>query len=579
MPDLVSRLTAGRHRRGPRSSIHGGGAALLAAAMLAGCERGPPASSGAIFADVTAESGVEFRLENGMSEARHLPETIIGGLGWIDHDGDGDLDLYLVNGHSDSRNAARPGAETNRLYRNDGNWRFTDVTAESGTGDRRYGCGVAVGDYDNDGRSDMLVTNFGRNTLYHNLGGGVFEDVTERAGLTEEGFSSSAVWFDMDRDGDLDLYVVNYVSYDPGTAKRCVEDGLTIYCHPKWFNGEPDLLYRNLGDGRFEEIGARAGIARGGPTEGKGLGAVTLDHDGDGLVDVYVANDLTPNFLWRNVGDGTFVDVGQVAGVALSADGFFQAGMGVDVADVNADGRLDIHVTNFSRELNALYLGEGGGAFRDRSEQCGLGPSFLSLGFGTLFIDVDLDGDEDIVVANGHVDDRVEVSQPGTGLAWKQRPQLFLNDGTGAFTLASIERAGAFFAERVVARGLAGCDVDRDGDVDLAMMTSDRSVVLLRNDNPDGNRSVTLRLVGAASPRDGFDARVEATVGSRTRVFSCQAGRSYASACDPAVVVGIGRAAALDRAIIRWSSGAVSDLMAVPAGSVRTVREVDSDDK
>jgi hypothetical protein len=289
---------------------------------------------------------------NGAAGERYLVETMAGGLGWIDHDGDDDFDLYLVNGHSDPLHADEPGREEDRLYRNDGGGRFTDVTQVAGVGDRRYGFGCAAGDCDGDGDSDLLVTNFGRNTLYRNAGDGTFADVTEASRLTEKGWSSSAAWLDMDRDGDLDLYVARYLRYHPATSRRCRENGLLVYCHPRFFAGTPDLLYRNLGNGTFEEIGARAGIAKAGDTEGKGLGVVAFDHDRDGLVDVYVANDMTPNFLWRNTGDGTFTDVAQAAGVALSADGAVVAGMGVDAADASGDGLTDIYVTNFATELN-----------------------------------------------------------------------------------------------------------------------------------------------------------------------------------------------------------------------------------
>jgi hypothetical protein len=528
--------------------------------------------SGPFFTEVTAASGVEFRFENGARGQRYVLETMAGGLGWIDYDGDGDQDLYLVNGHSDPLNAEEPGEEEDRLFANDGSGKFTDVTKAAGVGDRRYGFGVAVGDYDNDGHPDLLVTNFGRNTLYHNSGDRTFSDVTAAAGLVEEGFSSSAVWFDMDRDGDLDLYVARYLKYHPRTSRVCREHGETVYCHPRLFPGEADLLYRNLGGGVFEETGKPAGIAKGGDNEGKGLGVLAADFDRDGRIDVFVANDTTPNFLWRSNGDGTFTDVAQEVGVALSADGEAQAGMGVDCADIDGNSFLDIYVTNFALELNALYLGREGGAFAWGTRNANLGATYLPLGFGTLFVDVDLDGDQDIVTANGHINDRVEVTDPGSGSTYKQRAALFLNDGKGRFS-AGVERAGEFFAAATVGRGLARADFDGDGDVDLALMTLDRSVVLLRNENPLRNRSVTIRLAGVKGPRSAYGARLEATVAGRTQLFECQSARSYLSASDPVVVVGLGKAEGIDVLKVHWPSGQVSERRGLKAGTVVVVRE------
>lgn len=512
---------------------------------------------GHLFTDITPESGIEFSFVNGAAGARYVVETMIGGLGWIDYDGDGDYDLYVVNGHGEPGRAGEEGREGNRLYRNDGAGRFSDRTAQAEVGDRRYGNGLAVGDYDNDGHSDLLVTNVGRNTLYHNDGDGTFTDVTVRAGLVEEGYSSSAVWFDMDRDGLLDLYIAQYLTYRLRSPRRCQENGTVVYCHPKFFSGARDLLYHNRGDGTFEEVGQRAGVVRAGPYEGKGLGVVAADLDRDGFTDLYVTNDATPNFLWRARGDGTFTDVAQELGVALSAEGRPQAGMGVDVGDVNGDGLTDVYVTNFSGELNALYVGTEAGHYIEKSRSSRLGATYLPLGFGTLLLDVDLDGDQDIVTVNGHVNDLVEMTDPGTGSTYSQRASLFLNDGSGRFEAAS--NGGPFFHEKVVGRGLASCDFDDDGDVDLALGTLDRSVILLRNNNPGAGRSTVIRLVGTKSPRDAYGARVEVTVLGKVRVFEYSSGRSYLSACDPRLIVGLGTATKLDRIRIHWPSGQVEE--------------------
>src|SRR5262245_32059082 len=383
---------------------------------------------------------------------------MLGGVAFIDYDLDGDPDLFAVNGHSDSMLARDPGREGDRLFRNDGRGRFEDVTAAAGGGDARYGFGAAVGDYDNDGDPDLLVTNFGRNTLYRNGGDGRFADITGAAGLREEGFNTSAAWADLDRDGDLDLYIARYLRYRPGTSRRCSEGGVPVYCHPSLFPGEPDLLYLNRGDGTFREIGEAAGIGRGGEDEGKGLGVVAFDYDRDGWLDVFVANDGTPNYLFRNRGNLTFSEEAQAMGVALSAEGRALAGMGVDLGDVDGDGQTDLHITNFSHELESLYFNRGANGFEDRARRNGLESTFLTLGFGTLFLDLDLDGDEDLVTANGHFDDLIDSSPRRNGTSYRQRPGLFLNRGDGRFEEAAA-RGGPFFAEAVVGRGLARADI------------------------------------------------------------------------------------------------------------------------
>jgi hypothetical protein len=562
--------------------VKSAGLAILVLGALSCTPRGGQFQG--FFSDVTASSGIDFQLVNGASGEHYLVETMLGGLGWIDYDGDGHYDLYVVNGHADPLHAGEPGKETDRLFRNNGSGRFTDVTAAAGLGDRRYGSGLAVGDYDNDGDADLLVTNFGENTLYRNDGNGTFSDVTRPLGLAERGYNMSAVWFDMDRDGDLDLYVTRYLRYDPRTSRRCREQGVDVYCHPKFFPGEPDLLYQNREGTRFEEIGKRAGIARAGVDEGKGLGVVAADFDRDGYTDVYVANDMTPNFLWHNNGDSTFTDIAQAVGVALSSEGRAQAGMGVDVGDVNGDGLTDIYVTNFARELNALYLATGqlekgsatwprgtAGGFVEASRRANLQATFLPLGFGTLFADVDLDGDQDIVTVNGQINDRVETTDPGSGSTYRQLPALFLNDGAGVFEDGR-GQGGAFFSQPMVGRGLARCDFDGDGDIDLAVMTIDRSVILLANENPLHHRSLVVHLVGKTSPRDGYGARIEAEVGGKLQVFEYQSARSYLSASDPRVIVGLGQASQVDRLTVYWPSGKVGELFRLQPGRV-TVEE------
>ncbi len=543
---------------------------LLVAAALTGCSRddaGPPERPGdteGIFSEIAAGAGVHFRLQNGRSDAHHIVETMIGGVGWIDYDGDGDFDLYLPNGHDASIDAWKEGKQSNRLYRNRGDGSFDDVTEAAGVGDRRYSSGMAVADFDNDGDSDLLVTNIGRNTLYRNRGDGTFEDHTEKAGLTHEGSNSSAVWFDLDRDGDLDLYITRYLRYRPRLARSCRERNVNVYCHPRFFAGESDLLYENLGDGTFTEIGRKAGVTRAGPANGKGLGVTAADLDGDGWPDIYVANDTTANFYWRNTGKGRFEDGAFDAGVALSNAGLAQAGMGVDCGDVDGDGDLDIHVTNFAGETNNLFLSNGSGKFRDGVQQANLGRSHGRLGFGTLLADIDLDGDLDIVTANGHVDDSVENSDSPTESTYRQPPDYFRGDGKGRFEHASAD-AGAAFGQAYVARGLASADIDDDGDLDLAMATIGGPLVLLRNNTRssaagEGPNYLRVRLRGTRSNRDGYGARLEARLGERTLVRDCQSARSYLAAVDPRALFGLGKSTKVDELKITWPSGKVQRL-------------------
>lgn len=573
-------------KRGKETSTHAAGMWVMAARVrlawtilllhlvpvgLTSCT-GSSSSESGFFTDVTSDSGIDFRLVNGATGEKFVTEIMLGGLGWIDYDADGDYDLYLVNAHSDSLNADAPGKEEDRLYRNDGRCRFTDVTRKAGINEHGYGSGLAVGDYDNDRDADLLVTNFGLNVLYRNNGDGTFTDVTETAGVVDKGYHMGAVWFDMDRDGDLDLYVVRYLRYNARYSKRCKERNLKVYCNPKFYPGETDLLYENLGDGTFREIGGKAGIARSGDDEGRGLGVVSFDYDRDGFMDVYVANDMNPNFLWHNNGDGTFTDVAQDSGVALSSEGLTQAGMGIDIADVNGDALTDIYVTNFAVELNSLYLGGKDGLFRESCVWSGLGPTYLPLGFGTHLVDVDLDGDPDVVTANGHINDLVERTDPGRGFTFRQRPSLFLNQGTGIFE-DGVDLGGPPFLESYVGRGLARSDFDGDGDVDFAMMTLDRSVVLLRNENPLENKSIILRLIGTRSPRDAYGSRVVARIGERERAFEYHSTRSYLSASDPRLVIGLAKAAKVDKLTIYWSSGQVQEVRDLPSSGPVTIRE------
>ena len=549
------------------------GACLLVA--LCGCRGAEDPQDAGLFSDVTASLGIDFSLVNGATGERFVNETMVGGAGWIDYDGDGWLDLYLANGHEASSVAEKPGTAGNRLYRNLSGGGFEDVTAKAGVGDRRYSNGVAVADYDNDGDQDLFVANVGRNTLYRNRGDGSFEDVTAGAGLEREGFGASATWFDYDGDEFLDLFVVRYLEYIPHLARPCVERGNRVYCHPRLFNGQADLLYRNRGDGGFEDVSRKAGLSLGGPTDGKGLGVLAADFDGDGLQDLYVANDTTANFLWRNKGDGTFVDVAYDWGVALSSSGRTQAGMGVDGADINGDGWLEIHVTNFSRETNNLFMRKAPGSYTEGIQVSRLGRSFDRLGFGTVFGDYDLDGDLDLAIANGHVDDLVEVNSRETGISYRQPPDLLINDGAGSFSSAT--DAGRPFEKSYVGRGLASADFDNDGDLDLLLCTIDRGAVLLRNNLNTREKTaanyLSIRLVGSSGPRDAYGSTVVVEAGGRSQLFLCQAGRSYLCSLDPRINAGLGGSVLVDKVTITWPGGRTQVLRDLPANQQLIVEE------
>jgi hypothetical protein len=523
------------------------------------------------FTDVTEQAGIRFRHTNGAEGDLHLPETLGAGGAFLDYDGDGDMDLYLVNGG----NLARPqNTSPSVLYRNNGDGTFTDVTSNAGVGNAtRYGMGCAVGDYDNDGDPDLYVTNFGPDVLYRNSGDGTFTDVTAQAGVGDPLWSSSATFFDFDRDGDLDLYVANYVLYALDAAyPPCIEGGLRTYCHPRHFEGAPDRLYRNNGDGTFTDVtDAAHATDPGGMYQGKGLGVVAADLDGNGYPDLYIANDDTPNFLFLNNGDGTFTESAVLAGCAYSMDAVAQAGMGVDAADYNGDGRLDVFVTNLSYETNALYRNNGDGTFSDVVYEARLGEeSYLFVGFGTGFADFDNDGDLDLFVANGHI--LPNIGEMTDVLTYPQPLQVFANQGDGTFADVSAT-AGEAFGHEFVSRGAIFGDCDNDGDTDVVVTQSNGRAILLRNDSKRRGNWLRVRCIGTASNRDGVGARVLCTVAGRTLLRELHTGASYLSSHDPRVLFGLGDAPAADGVEIRWPSGVVQVLSDVLANQEITVVE------
>jgi hypothetical protein len=511
--------------------------------------------------DVTARAGIHFEHNSGAFGAKYLPETMGPGCAFLDYDGDGWLDILLVNGMDWPDHKRR--RSTLELYRNNRNGTFTDVTQQAGLAVEMYGMGVAVADYNNDGFPDVLVTAVGQNRLFQNTGKGHFIEVTEKAGLGgRDAFSSSALWFDFDRDGRLDLFVCNYVKWAPEHDVFCSVDGKRkSYCTPEAYRGATCWLFRNRGDGTFEDVTARSGVF---DTSSKSLGVVALDYDRDGWPDLLVANDTEPNKLYRNRHDGTFEDVAVRAGVAFSEDGKARAGMGIDAADIDRSGVESVAITNFDGEMIALYKPGASGVYKDIGMASGVGPaSQYSLGFGCLFFDVDLDGNLDLIAANGHIDETVRNIRGKTGYA--QPPQLFLNNGHGQFRDVA-RAAGEGFAAPKVARGAAFGDFDNDGDVDLLITTNQGPAYLYRNDLTNGNRSLRLRLRGTKSNRDaiGAVARLTTADGPQSRVV--KSGSSYLSQSELTLTFGLGRRDRAQRLVIEWPSGAVDEHGPLAAG-------------
>jgi len=510
--------------------------------------------------NVTGAAGIDFQHNSGAFDAKYLPETLGSGCAFLDYDGDGWLDILLVNGMDWPGHKKRHS--TPRLYRNNRNGTFADVTQRAGLAVEMYGMGVAVGDYDNDGFPDILITAVGQNRLFKNTGKGTFIDVTDKAGLGgRSSFSTSAMWFDFDRDGRLDLFVCNYVKWSPEHDIYCSVDGKRkSYCTPEAYHGSTCWLFRNRSDGTFEDVTAKSGIF---DTTSKSLGVALVDYDRDGWPDVLVANDTQPNKLYRNLRNGTFEDVAVRAGVAFSEDGKARAGMGVDVADYDNSGTPGIVITNFDNEMMALYQLRGA-AYADVSLKAGIGQaSRNSLGFGCAFCDVNLDGWLDLVAANGHIDETARVLR---NVGYAQAPHLFLNDGHGAFRDVAAE-AGSDFAAPKVARGIAYGDFDRDGDVDLLITTNRGPALLYRNDLTNKNRSVRLRLVGTKSNRDGIGAVVRLFTPEGTQSRMVKTGSSYLSQSELTLTLGIGRREKADRVVIEWPSGVVEEHKNVAAGA------------
>src|SRR3954470_4205192 len=542
---------------------------LLGTFFVAGA---PPSVSRAAgvavtFVDVTEQAHIRFTHNNGAFGKKYLPETMGSGGLFLDVDGDGWQDLLLIN----SKNwPGRPGTRSlPALYRNAHDGTFVDVTRGSGLDIELYGIGAAAADFDNDGRIDIYITALGGNRLFRNLGGGKFADVTRRAGVGDAGFSTSAIWFDYDNDGRLDLFVAHYVDWSESNDLFCTLDGKNkSYCTPESYKAQSPSLYHNRGDGTFEDVTKKAGVA---DSSSKGLGVAMLDVDGDGRMDLFVANDTEPNRLYRNKGNGTFEDVALGAGVAFSESGVARAGMGVDAADYDGSGRPSLIIGNFANQMLALYHNEGRGLFIDEAPRSAVGrSSLLTLTFGCFFFDYDLDGLPDIFAANGHVSDDIERVQ--SRVTYAERPHLFRNAGSRQFEDVS-RQAGPALQRAMVARGAAYADFDHDGDLDIIVTTNNGAARLFRNDGGSGNNVLRVQTVGTASNRDGIGARVALWVRGARRWQMVKTGSSYASQSELPLTFGLGSATAVDGVRVTWPSGRVDSIGGLQANQTVTIQE------
>ncbi|PYT94390.1 MAG: CRTAC1 family protein [Acidobacteria bacterium] len=552
-------------------------AALLVTALTTfligktGAGAASDAPSSIQFRDVTQRAGVRFVHNNGAFGKKYLPETMGPGVAFIDYDNDGWPDIFLVNGMD------WPGHEqkhaTPKLYHNNHDGTFTDVTHKAGLDVELFGMGVAVGDYDNDGYDDLFVTTYGQSHLFHNNGNGTFTDVTQKAGLLgPKEFSTSAAWVDYDKDGHLDLVVANYVQWTPETDLYCTLDGKSkSYCTPESYKGTAVRLWHNRGNGTFEDVTQQAGL---GDATSKTLGIAVLDYDNDGWPDLLFSNDTQPNKLYRNNGNGAFTEKAVVAGVAFSEDGVARAGMGVDAADYDHSGYTSVLITNFSNQMLSLYHNEGKGLFVDEAPRSEIGrASLLTLGFGCFFFDYDLDGWPDVLVANGHID--ADIQRVQANVKYAMPPHLFRNMGKGKFEEVTKSLGPAFGSPRV-GRGAAYADTNNDGRLDLLLSTNGGPVYLFRNEAQRAtaaNRSLRIKLVGTKSNRDGLGATVRLTAGGETQTEMLRSGSSYLSASELVLTFGLGQHDKADTIEIRWPSGQTDRFSGVAAGATVSVTE------
>ena len=526
-----------------------------------------PASTTIQFRDITQQAGIHFVHNNGAFGKKYLPETMGPGVAFIDYDNDGWPDIFLVNGMDWPGHVKQH--TTPHLYHNNHDGSFTDVTRKAGLAVEMFGLGVAVGDYDNDGYDDLFVTALGQSRLFHNNGNGTFTDVTQKAGLAgPHEFSTGAAWVDYDRDGRLDLVVGNYVQWSLDGDLYCTMDGKSkSYCTPESYKGTSVRLWHNRGDGTFEDVTRKAGLA---DATSKTLGVTILDFDNDGWPDLLFANDTQPNKLYRNNGNGTFTEKGVLAGVAFSEDGVARAGMGVDAADYDRSGAPSILISNFSNQMLALYHNEGKGLFVDEAPRSEVGrASLLTLGFSCFFFDYDNDGWPDIFVANGHIDADIERVQVNVKHA--EPPHLFRNLGQGKFQEVTKEVGAAFTAPRI-ARGAAYADIDNDGRLDLLVGTNGGPAVLFHNEG-GANKSLRVKLVGTKSNRDGIGAVVRVTAGSDSQSQMMRGSVGYLSSSELVLTFGLAQHEKADAVEIRWPSGQMDRLLNVAVGEMIAVTE------
>jgi len=530
-----------------------------------------PETSAIQFRDVTQQAGIRFVHNNGAFGKKFLPETMGPGVAFIDYDNDGWPDVFLVNGMDWPGHVQKHS--TPKLYHNNRDGTFTDVTHKAGLDIEMFGMGVAVGDYDNDGYDDLFLTAYGQSHLFHNNGNGTFTDVTQKAGLLgPREFSTSAAWVDYDKDGHLDLVVGNYVQWTQETDLYCTLDGKSkSYCTPESYKGTPVRLWHNRGDGTFEDVTQKAGLGE--PTS-KTLGVAVLDYDNDGWPDLLFSNDTQPNKLYRNNGNGTFTEKAVVAGVAFSEDGVARAGMGVDAGDYDHSGHPSLLITNFANQMLSLYHNEGNGLFVDEAPRSEIGrASLLTLGFGCFFFDYDLDGWPDVLVANGHID--ADIQRVQANVKYAMPPHLFRNIGNGKFAEVT-KTLGAGFAAPRVGRGIAYADINNDGRLDVLISTNSGPVYLFRNEaqgTSAANRSLRIRLTGTKSNRDGIGATVKLTSGGETQTQMLRSGSSYLSASELVLTFGLAQREKADGIEIRWPSGQVDRLTDVAAGETVSVTE------
>lgn len=513
--------------------------------LVAGIDVTPPVT----FSSVPAEaSGIRWTHDNAKSADKHLPETVGAGCAFLDFDNDGWMDIYLLNsGPAPFYNPKR--ANGNALYRNRGDGSFEDVTEEAGVAGGQFGMGVAVADYDRDGWQDLYVTSYGRNLLYRNNGDGTFSDVAAKAGVALKGWFTHAVWFDADGDGDSDLFVSSFVEYNAAENRFCGDPAGTRqhYCIPRVFKPTPSVLFRNNGDGTFTDISKVSGIAS---VQGKAFASVATDINNDGRLDLFVANDTVANFLFVNRGDARFEEIGLIAGVAYSESGMPRSGMGVDAADIDGDGLQDLFVANIDQEMFSLYRNNGGNDFTDHSDEIRQATRLLS-GWGLRFFDYDNDGDPDLLLANGHPDDLIDVVKPL--VTYRERMLLFSNTG-GKFKNLS-DSAGPVFRESFPARGLATGDIDNDGDLDVLISNNGDAPLLLRNEGGNRNGWIGLELKGIRSESSGTGAVITWEAGGVRRSRLKTAGGSYLSTHDPREILGLGSSKDAAFIEVQWPSG------------------------